>query len=131
VVGNPGGVVGPELARSSARRKVVYGHDAIHSYGTHGPTPELQQSLLPILRDRADLYLFGHEHIVQDLEAESGVHFLNAPAGGQAARPVRTGPLTLFADYFHGFVVLEIDEVRIKVEFVDTEGRVRHRKEIR
>jgi tartrate-resistant acid phosphatase type 5 len=120
-----------ELGRSPARWRIVYGHHGIHSYGVHGPTPELQESLLPVLRGRAQLYLFGHEHIVQDLEPEDGVHFLNAPAGGQAARPVRTGERTLFADSFHGFVALDIDEERIVAEFVDTAGRVRYTKELR
>ena len=68
---------------------------------------------------------------MQDLEPEEGVHFLNAPAGGQAARPVRTGARTLFADSFHGFVALDIDEERIVAEFVDTAGRVRYTRELR
>jgi hypothetical protein len=119
------------LTQSPARWKVVYGHHGIHSYGTHGPTPELQESLLPVLRGQAQLYLFGHEHIVQDLAPEDGVHFLNAPAGGQAARPIRTGPRTLFADSFHGFVALDVDEERIAAEFVDTAGKVRYIKELR
>jgi predicted phosphodiesterase len=120
-----------ELAQSAARWKIVYGHHGIYSYGTHGPTPELQRSLLPILKDRANLYIFGHEHIVQDLREENGVHFLNAPAGGQTARPAKSGPLTLFADSFFGFMALEIDGDRIRVDFIDTEGKLRHRKEIR
>ena len=120
-----------ELARSSACWKIVYGHHPIYSYGPHGPTSQLQQSLLPILKNRAHLYLFGHEHIVQELRPEDGVHFLDAPAGGQAARPAKSGPLTLFADSFFGFVALEIDKERIKVEFVDTEGKVRHQTEIK
>ena len=120
-----------ELARSSARWKIVYGHHAIYSYGTHGPTAQLQQSLLPLLKNRANIYLFGHEHIVQDLKPEDGVHFLDAPAGGQAARPAKSGPLTLYSDSFFGFVAMDINRDRIKVEFVDTDGKVRYQKEIK
>lgn len=119
-----------ELARSTARFKVVYGHHPIHSYGGYGPTPELQRSLLPVLRGRAQLYLFGHEHVVQDLE-EDGLTFLNTPAAGQKARPAASGPLTRFADSFYGFAVLEVSGEALRLELVDTEGRVRHRKEIR
>jgi hypothetical protein len=119
-----------ELARSTARWKVVYGHHPIHSYGGYGPTPELQQSLLPVLKGRAHLYLFGHEHIVQDLE-ENGVHFLNTPAAGQKARPAATGPLTIFADSFYGFAALDVSPGAIRIELVDGEGKVRYRKEIR
>ena len=119
-----------ELTRSTARFKVVYGHHPIHSYGGYGPTAELQQSLLPVLRGRAHLYLFGHEHVVQVLE-EDGLHFLNTPAAGQKARPARSGPLTRFADSFYGFAALEVSREALRVELVDTEGKVRHRMEIR
>lgn len=115
-----------ELTRSTARWKVVYGHHPIYSYGPHGPTPQLQQSLLPVLKNRAQIYLFGHEHVVQDLAPEAGIHFLDAPAGGQAVRPAKSGPLTIHADSFHGFVAMEIDKEQAKVEFVDVEGKVRY-----
>jgi tartrate-resistant acid phosphatase type 5 len=120
-----------ELARSSARWKIVYGHHPIYSYGTHGGTAQLQQSLLPLLKNRASVYLVGHEHIVQHLKPEGGVHFLVAPAAGQAARPAKSGPLTWFTDSFYGFTALEIDAERIKATFVDTDLKVRYETEIR
>jgi hypothetical protein len=120
-----------ELERSSARWKIVYGHHPIYSYGTHGDTPELKQSLLPLLKNRANIYLAGHEHIVEDLKPEGGVHFLVAAAAGQSARPAKSGPQTLFTDSFYGFTALEIDRERIRVTFVDTEGKVRYETEIR
>ncbi len=120
-----------ELARSSARWKIVYGHHPIYSYGTHGDTPQLQQSLLPLLKNRVAVYLVGHEHIVQHLKPEGGVHFLVAAAAGQSARPAKSGPLTLFTDSFYGFTALEIDAQRIKATFVDTEGKVRYETEIK
>lgn len=120
-----------ELARSTARWKIVYGHHGIISYGPHGSTPQLQKSLMPVLKNRAQLYLFGHEHIVQHLKPEDGVHQIDAPAGGQNARPAQSGPMTLFADSHFGFVVLDINQERIQVEMVDTEGKVRYRTEIK
>jgi hypothetical protein len=120
-----------ELEKSSARWKIVYGHHPIYSYGPHGPTLQLQQSLLPIMKNHVNLYLVGHEHIVQDLKPEDGIHFLIGPSGGQAARPAATGPLTLFTDSFEGFIVMNIDKDRIMVEFVDTDGQVHYKKEIK
>lgn len=120
-----------ELARCTARWKIVYGHHPIYSYGAHGDTPLLKRSLLPLLRERAQVYLVGHEHLVQHLKPEGGVHFLVAPASGQSARPVKTGPMTLYADSFYGFVVLEMDERSIRAAFVDDQGRTRYETEIR
>jgi hypothetical protein len=117
-------------ADSSARWKIVYGHHPIYSHGAHGDTPGLHESLLPLLKNRVHIYLVGHEHTAQHLKPEEGVHFFTGAAGCQTARPIRTGPLTLFADSFYGFVALEIDEERIKVTFVDTEGTVRYETEI-
>jgi tartrate-resistant acid phosphatase type 5 len=120
-----------ELSRSSAKWKIVYGHHPIYSYGPHGPAADLQQSLLPLLKNRAHLYLFGHEHVVQDLKPEAGVHFMDAPAGGQAARPAKSGPLTIHSDSFHGFVTLDISRELIKVNFVDMDGKIRYQTEIK
>ncbi len=120
-----------ELARSSARWKVVYGHHPIYSYGAHGDTPGLDKSLLPLLKNRVQVYLVGHEHTVQHLKTEGGVHHLIGAAGGQAARPAKSGPLTLFTDSLYGFTALEIDAQRIQVTFVDTEGKVRYETQIR
>jgi hypothetical protein len=91
----------------------------------------LEQSLLPLLRNRANVYLAGHEHIVKDLKPEGGVHFLVAAAAGQDARLAKSGPETLFTDSFYCFTVLEIDGERIRVTFVGTEGKVRYETEIR
>ena len=83
-----------ELQRSTARWKIVYGHHPIYSYGVHGDTPELQESLLPVLKNRgANIYLVGHDHLVQHLKPEGGVHFFVAPAAGQSARaPSKPAP---------------------------------------
>ncbi|MGB9604458.1 MAG: metallophosphoesterase [Bryobacteraceae bacterium] len=120
-----------ELARSQARWKIVYGHHPIYSYGAHGDTEALNRSLLPLLEGRAQIYLVGHEHMVQHLKPQGGLHFLVAPASGQSARPVKKGPGTLYADSFYGFVVLEIDQRQISVAFVDDQGKERYRTEIR
>lgn len=120
-----------ELARSRARWKIVYGHHPIYSYGAHGDTPGLDKTLLPLLKNRAQIYLAGHEHTVQHLKTEGGVHHLIGAAGGQAARPAKAGPLTVFADSLFGFAALEIDAQRIQVRFLDTEGKVRYETQIR
>ena len=51
-----------ELGRSRARWKVVYGHHPIYSDGKYGDDASLRDSLMPILRGRANLYISGHEH---------------------------------------------------------------------
>ena len=45
-----------ELGRSTARWKVVYGHYPIYSNAGHGDTPGYDKTLLPILRNRANVF---------------------------------------------------------------------------
>ena len=115
-----------ELGRSTARWKVVYGHYPIYSTAGHGDTPGYDRTLLPILRDRAHIYLAGHEHTMQHLKPEGGVHFIVNGAGGQGIRPAKTGPRSQYAGSFYGFTVLDAGPNGLKVSFVDTESSVRY-----
>ncbi len=115
-----------ELGRSKARWKVVYGHYPIYSSAGHGDTPGYDQILLPILKDRANIYMAGHEHTMQHIAPEAGVHFIVNGAAGQGIRPVRSGPRTLYAGSFYGFTVLEAGPGGLKVSFVDTAGKTQY-----
>jgi len=105
----------------------VYVHHPIRSAGRHGDTPHLAEKLLPLLADRAQVYLAGHDHDMQQLAAESGVHFLVAGSGGAGVRPIEADERSLFASSTHGFAVLEISEARLHVEFVGTDLETLHR----
>ena len=70
---------------------MVYGHHPIYSDGKYGDDPALRDSLMPILRGRANLYISGHEHSLQHLTAEDGVHFVIAGGGGAGTYPDEAG----------------------------------------
>lgn len=99
------------LDSSDADWKVVIGHFPVFSSSTaHGGTPRLQQQLLPVLkRGGADLYLSGHDHILQHIERD-GIHFLGSGAGAMvdagSADPGYAG-LRGYADRGYGFMVHE------------------------
>lgn len=114
------------LARSQARWKIVYGHHPIYSHGRHGDTEGFDTTLLPILKGRAHVYLAGHDHLPQHLKPEGGVHFFVNAAAGQSRRGANTGPRTLFTDSFYGFTVIEADQDRLVLRFVDTGGKSRY-----
>jgi tartrate-resistant acid phosphatase type 5 len=115
-----------ELGRSTARWKVVYGHYPIYSNAGHGDTPGYDSTLLPILRNRAQIYMAGHEHTMQHLKPEDGVHFIVNGTGGQGVRPAKSGPRTQYAGSFYGFTALDAGSSGLKVSFVDTGGRVQY-----
>ena len=109
-----------ELAKSGARWKLVYGHHPIYSAGVHGDSPTLIKRLLPVLKGRADVFLAGHDHDLQHLKAEDGVHFFVAGGGGAGIRTPKAGPRSLFAKDAYAFCVLEADGKQLKVRFIDT-----------
>jgi tartrate-resistant acid phosphatase type 5 len=120
-----------ELARSTARWKIVYGHHPIFSNGAHGDEPVVRDNVLPLLRGRASLYLCGHEHDLQHLAPEGGVHFVIIGGGGAAPRPTGSGPRTLFAASKNGFGVIEASRTALTVSIVGEDLKTLHRFVIR
>jgi len=97
--------------------KVVYGHHPIYSHGQHGDNQELIRELLPVIKERADVYLAGHDHDMQHLKPEGNLHFFVSGTGGKL-RPTKPGPRSLFAKSALGFSVLEADKSSLKMTFV-------------
>ncbi len=111
------------LASSTARWKVVYGHHPIYSAGQHGDGKDLIARLLPVLKDRVDIYLAGHEHDLQHLKPEGGVHFFINGGGGAKIREIKPNARSLFALSAYGFAMLEADIEKIVIKFLGTDLR--------
>lgn len=116
-----------EIARSTARWKIVYGHHPIYSYGAHEDEVGVREVLMPILRTRVDLYLCGHDHDLQHIATEDGVHFVLAGGGGAPPRPVTPGPKSLFAASKNGFAVVDATATTVTVTLMDQDLNVLHR----
>jgi hypothetical protein len=102
----------------------VYGHHPIYSDGSYEDRPDLIESLLPILANRVDAYLCGHDHNLQALQAQRGVRFYVAGGGGAGLYEVTKSPRSLFVSRTNGFAVLEADANRLVVKLVDGSGKV-------
>jgi hypothetical protein len=113
-----------ELTNSQARWKVVYGHHPIYSDGNYEDRPDLIASLLPILANRVDAYICGHDHNLQALQPQRGVRFYIAGGGGAGLYEVTQSPRSLFVSRSNGFAVLEADATRLVVKLVDVTGKV-------
>ena len=107
-----------ELDRSPAAWKVVYGHHPIYSEGQHEDNNVKIEQLLPVLKERADVYLAGHDHDMQHLKPEGRLHFFIAGSGGKL-RTIEPGPRSLFARSANGFAVIEADARTLTVTFVE------------
>ena len=118
------------LDASKARWKVVYGHHPIYSEGAHEDNNTKIEQLLPLLRDRAHIYLAGHDHDMQHLKPEGQLHFFVAGSGGKL-RPIEPGPRSLFAKSANGFAVLEVQRESVSVAFFDVAGQELYRYALR
>ena len=119
-----------ELDASTARWKIVYGHHPIYSEGAHEDNNTKIVQLLPLLRDRADIYLAGHDHDMQHLRPEGRLHFFVAGSGGKL-RPIEPGPRSIFAKSANGFAVLEIQRDSLSVVFVGVGGEELYRYQLK
>jgi hypothetical protein len=99
----------------------------VYSNGAHGDDTAMRETLLPLLRGRASVYLCGHDHDLQHLAPEEGVHFVLAGGGGAAPRPVTPGPRLLFGAGKNGFVVIEATRTSLAVTFLDKDLETLHR----
>lgn len=131
---DPGGAMAAQrqwldraLAASRARWKIVYGHHPVYSNGEHGgragELPRIKDYLLPLLRKhKVDVYLSGHDHDLEALEPEDGIHFFVSGGAGRHLRAFeRTGCQRWGTASSYGFVVLETDAtgLSLKASFVE------------
>ena len=107
-----------ELKKSTMKWKIVYGHHPIYSDGQHGDDQALIERLLPSLKNRADIYLVGHDHVFNHIKPEAGVHFFVAGVGGANVYKVKPIDRTLFAQSINGFASLEANSAALTVRFI-------------
>ena len=94
---------------------IVAGHYAIRSasVGEHGDTPDLVQTLDPILRahPRVQLYLNGHDHVLQHIYRGGVLHYVGSGAGAvtHTAMNTKYEGLRGYASGAYGFTTHQVD----------------------
>jgi tartrate-resistant acid phosphatase type 5 len=112
-----------ELEKSKAHWKIVYGHHPIYSDGDHGDSIVLKARLLPLLKDKVDMYLVGHDHVINHIKAENGIHFFVSGGAGAGLYKVTPKERTLFAQSINAFGVIDADAKEIKFRFIDADNK--------
>ena len=115
-----------ELEESKARWNLVMGHKPVYSYGYHGDTDFLVEDVLPLLCEKADLYLAAHEHKQQVLKADCGLPLLVSGSAGKLRPEEETGPRALFNLPEPGFAYLWIKNNEMIVQVLSAEGKIRY-----
>lgn len=121
-----------KLGGSKASWKVVFGHHPVYSSATTYPkqTARHRQILEPVLlRHKTDLYIAAHNHSIEVLKEQNGIHYV-VSGGGSRPRNVEWTESTQFAHADVGFAWLRIQGSTLEIAIVGKNGEVLFRKEI-
>jgi hypothetical protein len=111
------------ISSSRARWKVVYGHFHVFS-ATRLDNAQLMRRLVPVIANRVDVYLCGHDHNLQALKPEHGVHYFVAGSGGAGTYQMDTTYARSISRFrTHGFAVLEATRSSLTVRLVDSQQK--------
>jgi len=111
------------LATSRSHWKILIGHRPIFSHGGHGDSERLKKDLLPVIKNKVDFYLSGHDHDLEYMKKNYNPDFVVSGAAGET-RPVGKGKSTLFSESSVGFAHLELSSRTALVRFIGKNGRV-------
>ncbi|HEV8267947.1 MAG TPA: metallophosphoesterase, partial [Thermoanaerobaculia bacterium] len=120
--------VAEELAGTPATVwRFVIGHHPPATSGAHGSSEGVLKTLCPVLAAaRVDLYITGHDHILESLAPIAGVPVVvsGGGAGWDRATPiVRVRPESEFRHTGGGFVRAEVTVEKATFTFYDVDGR--------
>jgi 3',5'-cyclic AMP phosphodiesterase CpdA len=120
-----------ELARSSAKWKVVVGHHPAYSSSPfHGNADELIDAFVPLFkRYHVDLYLSGHEHDLQLQKPLGTTNYLVSGAGSEI-RETGSYDITRFSTSSNGFVHIRLGDDQLAICFIDSQGKQLFKKRI-
>ncbi|KAF3432057.1 hypothetical protein FNV43_RR26796 [Rhamnella rubrinervis] len=118
------------LKKSTAKWKFVVGHHTMKSAGHHGNTQEIVDQLLPILEaNQVDLYINGHDHLLQQISSlDSPLQFLTSGGGSKAWRGDVSKWDPKEMKFFYdgqGFMSMQITPTRLDIAFYDVFGQIK------
>jgi len=117
------------LRRTSADWIVVGGHHPVASGGWHPPEGTVKTALWPLLGERADLYVSGHNHSTELLKTQVGTVQAVCGGGGGLDNPYRVRPIpgTLASFTNGGWCYLRLWPEVMVVDLYDREGGLQFR----
>lgn len=114
-----------ELEKSKATWKVVYGHVPPYTslYTDTGP----MQDLIEVLKGRADFYIAGHVHNLEQHKPVGGVNLFIIGSSGRGQVEVNEkDPDTIFAKEAYGFGVLEATDHDLTIRILGEDDKELH-----
>jgi 3',5'-cyclic AMP phosphodiesterase CpdA len=112
-----------ELAASTARWKIVYGHHNIYSAGVYKVDPVMKADVAPILKKHnVRLWINGHDHNYQRSKPIDGTTYLVCGGGGAGLYPVQAQSWTAFAQSVYSFGIVEVYQDQLILTGINSQG---------
>ncbi len=118
-----------ELGASKARWKIVFGHHPLYSHSKRFHNLRMIRHLEPILRRfNVDLYVAGHDHVLEMLKPVHGVNYVVSGAGGGPGKAysVRWTESSHYAATRGGFCLFRLSKTELVIEFVRMNGETQY-----
>jgi 3',5'-cyclic AMP phosphodiesterase CpdA len=117
------------LSRSDAAWKVVVFHQPAFSCSLHDSDPRVvEQWVPPLERFEVDLVLSGHEHNYQRFEAGSTTYLVTGGGGSELYEldgcPEGVPTRLAANDDAHHFLGIQVSDEEMRVQAIDTEGKI-------
>lgn len=114
-----------ELEKSKAPWKVVYGH--VPPYTSLYTDAGSMQDLIDVLKGRADFYIAGHVHNLEQHKPVGAVNLFIIGSSGRGQVEVNEkDPDTIFAKEAYGFGVLEATDHELTIRILGEDGKELH-----
>lgn len=118
---------------NSPKWKIIAGHDPVRSFGDkHGDNDQLKKRLLPLMKSiGVDVYLSGHDHLMQVIDYGNEPLYVVSGAGGKSLYNLKKRDSALrYGESKYGFALLIADPSRLSIEFYNEEGLLEYHMEI-
>jgi acid phosphatase len=118
-------------AAAGSARVITYGHHPVAPTGMRAPPAGTVELLFDFVSNRSDVYLAGHEHVLQLTRPSEGPLQAICGGGGGTDEPYDTGdspPGTIASFTGGGWCRIRLWDEVAAIELYDLDGTLRHRE---
>ncbi len=108
--------------------RFVMGHHPVYSNGVHGDDARMGRDYGSLFKEHGvDLYLAGHDHDLQHIEAENHpTSFVVSGGGGARVRDLKNTERGPFSQAVYGFTHVEVTAGHFILRHIDANGKLLH-----
>ncbi|CDF37814.1 unnamed protein product [Chondrus crispus] len=124
-------VIKKELAESTAKWKIIFGHHPFfasdeHTFDEEHNRRQLQTTLMHVFKEHnVSIYFGGHSHTLEHHHSD-GIDFFVSGAGSKISQIHRNLPTAMFVMDRQGYMIASMDDTKehLRVQVIDMRGNI-------